>query len=205
MGLWRVSGTHLLYKSVRSAGEIFLNTLPQPGIGFGPRRAQTARYIHSLTKLSWPGPWRRQTVRYIHSPTKLYHDWFAGLQKSCQQWCWEDKRVLINLCDTYGRAQCRGDHIAGSQGNHSGMCTRYPRSCTQQGMGWKHISLKHTCIGSARGLMICDLRAASRGFESQKSQRRWQEEHPTLIHSWAPTKSPGNKPNDPVQGLIMWR
>jgi len=31
---------------------------------------RTARYIHSLTDLSWPGPWRGQTVRYIIS---FYH------------------------------------------------------------------------------------------------------------------------------------
>ena len=63
-------------------------------------------------------------------------------------------------------------------------------------------------------MVIHDLRATSRGFESLVG--RWQEGHLTLIRSWAPTKSPcypGSKLHDPAQGSrlhvpaqgsIMW-
>ena len=46
--------------------------------------------------------------------------------------------------------------------------------------------------GSSRGLVVRmhDLHTVSHGFKSQKSQRWWQEGHPTLIHFSAPTKSP---------------
>ena len=58
--------------------------------------------------------------------------------------------------------------------------------------------------GSSRGLVVemHDLRAVSRGFKSQKTQRWWQEGHPTLIRSCAPTKSPWSKTLRPRTGNI---
>jgi len=115
----------------------------------------------------------------VHTRNRIYVILETG-------WLEKEKILMTNAVD------CHSSHIFASvsiQTMHSWELNK--RNICSITVTDSLVCVGNWC-GSGCGLMvrIHDLRAASRGFESQKSQRWWREGHPTLIRSWAPTKSP---------------